>query len=114
MLASNRLPGHSHSTAPAASSEAIGCRVQTWRFILAPNVAALRSAVDLCRPRKLIKLRYAVLSERVGVLVVASANACAKREERQCNDSGNYLGRHGYFLLVSEARRFCRLDRPRR
>jgi hypothetical protein len=45
---------------------------------------------------------------------MAVANACAKREERQCNDSGNYLGRHGYFLLVSEARRFCRLDRPRR
>jgi len=87
---------------------------KTWRFISATTVAALLSAVDLCRPRKLIKLRNAVLSEGVGVFVMAVANACANREERQCNDSGNYLGRHGYFLLVSEARRFCRLDRPRR
>ena len=61
---------------------------KTWRFISATTVAALRSAVDLCRPRKLIKLRNAVLSERVGVFVMAVANACANREERQCNDSG--------------------------
>ena len=60
------------------------------------------------------QIAESVLSERVGVFVMAVANACANREERQCNDSGNYLGRHGYFLLVSEARRSCRLDRPRR
>jgi hypothetical protein len=61
-----------------------------------------RSAVDPCRARKLIKLRYAVLSGLVGRLVVAIAIAHGKRGERQCDDNGSkshrYLGRHGHFL----------------
>jgi hypothetical protein len=73
-----------------------------------------RSAVDPCRARKLIKLRYAVLSGLVGGLVVAIAIARGKRGDRQCDDNGNkshpYLGRHGHFLLVLEAHRFCGLD----
>jgi hypothetical protein len=46
-------------------------------------------------------LRYAVLSELVGVLVVAIAVARRKRGQWQCNNNGNksyrYLGRHGHY-----------------
>jgi hypothetical protein len=61
-------------------------------------------AVEPCRARKVIQLRYAVLSELVRLLAFAIVIARDEGGERQCNDSGNkshrYLGRHGHFLLL--------------
>src|SRR5258705_10937145 len=82
-------------------------RVQTCRYISTPPVTAPLSAVEPCRARKFIKLRYAELSGLVGVRV-AIAIASSERGGRACDDSGHQshrdLGRHGHFLLVSEAK----------
>ena len=82
-------------------------RVQTCRYISTPPVTAPRSAVEPCRARKFIKLRYAELSGLVGVFGVAIAIAFSERGGRACDDSGHQshrdLGRHGHFLLVLEA-----------
>jgi len=93
-------------------------RVQTCRYISTPPVTAPRSAVEPCRARKFIKLRYAELSGLVGVLGVAIAIAFSKRGGRAYDDSGHQshrdLGRHGHFFLMSEANSLCRLDRAGR
>jgi hypothetical protein len=71
------------------------------------NISPVRSAVDPRCARKLIQLRYAVLSEFIGVHVDAIVVVGGgKRGQRQRNDNSDEsqgcLGRHGQGLLVWE------------